>query len=128
MDEALCFGWIDGIRKSVDGVSYAIRFTARKPRSVWSAVNIRRVDEQERLGRMRPAGRRAFEARVENRSGIYSYEQRSAELDGTYGERLRRHEPAWRFFESQPASYRKAANWRVLSAKKRGRGSGGWRS
>ena len=118
VDEALCFGWIDGVRKSVDDESYAIRFTPRKPRSVWSAVNIRRAVELERLGRMRPAGRKAFEARVENRSGIYSYEQRSAELDGPYGERLRQNEEAWRFFQAQPASYRKAANWWVLSAKK----------
>lgn len=118
VDEALCFGWIDGIRKSVDDESYAIRFTPRKPRSIWSAVNIRRVEELESQGRMRPSGRKAFEARVENRSGVYSYEQRSAELDGDYGEEFRRNEEAWRFFQAQPASYRKAANWWVLSAKK----------
>lgn len=118
VDEALCFGWIDGIRKSVDDVSYAIRFTPRKPRSIWSTVNIRRAEELEWQGRMLPPGRKAFEARVENRSGVYSYEQRSVELDAPYGEKFRRNEEAWRFYQAQPASYRKAANWWVLSAKK----------
>jgi len=118
VDEALCFGWIDGIRKSVDDVSYTIRFTPRKPRSVWSAVNMRRVAELSRQGRMQPSGQKAYEARLENRSGIYSYEQRAAELDGTYGERFKRDGEAWAFYQSQPASYRKAANWWVLSAKR----------
>lgn len=118
VDEALCFGWIDGIRKSVDEVSYTIRFTPRKPRSVWSAVNMRRVEELSREGRMRPAGQKAFEARLENRSGIYSYEQRAAELEGDYGLRFKQNEAAWAFYQSQPASYRKAANWWILSAKR----------
>ena len=118
VDEALCFGWIDGIRKSVDDFSYTIRFTPRRPRSIWSAVNITRAGELERQGRIRPSGRKAFEARVEKRSGIYSYEQRKAELDDPYGKKLRQNKEAWGFYQAQPASYRKAANWWVLSAKK----------
>ena len=78
VDEALCFGWIDGIRQSIDDVSYKIRFTPRKPRSIWSAVNIRRAGELSEQGLMQAAGLKAFAAREENRSGIYSYEQRSA--------------------------------------------------
>lgn len=118
VDEALCFGWIDGVRKSVDDLSYMIRFTPRKPRSIWSAVNIKRAEELNRQGRMRPAGQKAYQARVENRSGIYSYEQRKAELDEPYATEFRQNREAWEFFQAQPASYRKAAIWWVLSAKK----------
>jgi len=118
VDEALCYGWIDGIRKKVDDESYTIRFTPRKSRSTWSAVNIRRVHELIKDGRMSPAGLRAFEARVENRSGIYSYEQRKDQLDGPYAKRLERNKSARKFYQAQPASYRRAANWWVVSAKK----------
>ncbi len=118
VDEALCFGWIDGVRKSVDDISYKIRFTPRKPRSIWSAVNIKRAQELMEQGLMQPAGLRAFQARTENRSGIYSYEQRSLELPDRYGKKLKKHPAAWEFFQAQPPSYRKAANWYVLSAKK----------
>jgi uncharacterized protein YdeI (YjbR/CyaY-like superfamily) len=118
VDEALCFGWLDGIRKSVDDTSYTIRFTPRKPRSIWSAANIKRVEELNRQGRMQTTGQKAFEARLENKSGIYSYEQRKVELDEPYSKKLRQNKEAWQFFQAQPASYRKAANWWVLSAKK----------
>jgi uncharacterized protein YdeI (YjbR/CyaY-like superfamily) len=118
VDEALCFGWIDGIRKSVDDRRYTIRFTPRKARSVWSAVNIKRAQELAAQGRMSPAGLKAFEARMENRSGIYSYEQRKPELDGPYQKRLEQSKTAWEFFYAQSASYRKAAVWWVVSAKK----------
>jgi uncharacterized protein YdeI (YjbR/CyaY-like superfamily) len=118
VDEALCFGWIDGIRKSVDDLSYTIRFTPRKLHSIWSAVNIKRGEELERQGRMRPAGQKAYEARVENKSGIYSYEQRTVELDDPYRKRFGLNKEAWKFFEAQPASYRKAAIWWVVSARK----------
>jgi len=118
VDEALCFGWIDGVRKSVDDISYKIRFSPRKPRSIWSAVNIKRAQELMEQGLMQPAGLRAFQARTENRSGIYSYEQRSLELPDRYGKKLKKHPAAWEFFQAQPPSYRKAANWYVLSAKK----------
>lgn len=118
VDEALCFGWIDGIRRSIDEDSYSIRFTPRKATSTWSAVNIKRAQELTREGRMTPAGETAFAVRKENRSGIYSYEQRSADLPELYAGKLSRNKAAWKFFESQPASYRKAANWWVTSAKK----------
>ena len=118
VDEALCFGWIDAIRKSIDDLSYMIRFTPRKPRSIWSAVNIKRAGELIEQQLMQPAGLKAFAARQENRSGIYSYEQRSAELPDKYGKKLTQHAAAWKFFQSQSASYRKAANWWVLSARK----------
>ncbi len=118
VDEALCVGWIDGIRKSLDENRYVNRFTPRKPSSTWSAINIARVRALEVEGRMHPAGRKAFDARKENRSGIYSYEQRQARLPTLYERRLRKNPPAWRFFHAQPPSYRKAACWWVVSAKK----------
>src|SRR5256885_10790425 len=80
VDEALCFGWIDGIRRSVDDVSYTIRFTPRRRGSIWSAVNMKRVEELSKKGLMQPVGLKAYQARKEYKSGIYSYEQRSAEL------------------------------------------------
>src|SRR5512132_2837658 len=118
VDEALCFGWIDGIRKSIDDVSYKIRFTPRQPRSTWSAVNIKGAQQLIDQGLVRPAGIKAFAAREENRSGIYSYEQRSPELPNQYGKKLKRNLAAWKSFQAQPPAYRKAANWYVLSAKK----------
>ena len=118
VDEALCFGWIDGIRKNVDEVSYTIRFTPRRARSTWSAVNIKRAGELKKQGLMMPRGIEAFAAREENRSGIYSYEQRNPELPDLYRRLLKKNKAAWNFFEDQPPSYRKAANWWVLSAKK----------
>jgi uncharacterized protein YdeI (YjbR/CyaY-like superfamily) len=117
VDEALCFGWIDGLRKSIDDTSYKIRFTPRRPRSIWSAVNIKRVEELTRLGLMRPAGLRAFEPRNENRSGIYSYEQRPADLPEPYATILHAKSKAWDFFQAQPPSYRKTISWWILSAK-----------
>lgn len=119
VDEALRFGWIDGVRKGIDDTSYANRFTPRKPRSTWSAVNIARVAELTRLGRMHPAGLAAFDGRADDRSAIYSYEQRrSVELSEGDAERFRANAGAWEFFQAQPASYRRAAAWWVVSAKK----------
>jgi uncharacterized protein YdeI (YjbR/CyaY-like superfamily) len=118
VDEALCFGWIDGIRKSVDEISYTIRFTPRRARSIWSAVNIKRAGELMAQGLMMPPGLAAFAKREENRSSIYSYEQRSAELPDPYRGLVKKNKAASKFFEAQPPSYRKAANWWVLSAKK----------
>lgn len=117
VDQALCFGWIDGIRKSIDEVSYKIRFTPRKPRSVWSAVNIRRVEELTKLGLMRPTGLEAFARRTENRSGIYSYEQRTENFPEPYAQLFKKNKAAWKFFEAQPPSYRKVMGWWVVSAK-----------
>jgi uncharacterized protein YdeI (YjbR/CyaY-like superfamily) len=114
VDQALCFGWIDGVRRGIDDESYSIRFTPRKRGSTWSKVNVAKVEELERRGLMRPAGRRAFEARSEDRTGIYSFERdEPAELgrDGFSDE-------AWEFFQAQPPGYRRtAAHW-VTSAKR----------
>jgi len=118
VDEALCFGWIDGIRKRLDDDRYTIRFTPRRPRSIWSTVNIKRALELAALGLMQPSGLKAFAAREENRSGIYSYEQRSDTLPEPYAGTLRKHRAAWSFFQAQPPSYRKTIGWWVVSAKK----------
>ncbi|AMV38411.1 YdeI/OmpD-associated family protein [Planctomyces sp. SH-PL62] len=118
VDEALCYGWIDGVRKGVDAESYTIRFTPRKKRSVWSAVNIARVQALTELGRMQPTGLAAFEARNEDRSGIYSHEQGDVEMPEPFLGLLREKPAAWEFYEKQPASYRKAVNWWVAGAKK----------
>ena len=117
VDEALCFGWIDGVRRSIDEESYKIRFTPRKPGSVWSAVNIRNVARLIEQKRMQPPGLKAFAARKENRSRIYAYEQGSPELVEPYLGKLKRHKAAWKFFSAQPAGYRKQMNWWVVSAK-----------
>jgi uncharacterized protein YdeI (YjbR/CyaY-like superfamily) len=117
VDEALCFGWIDGIRKSIDEESYQIRFTPRKPGSVWSAVNIRNVERLIKEERMQPAGLKAYELRTANRSGIYAYEQRSPELIEPYLGKLKRNKAAWKFFAAQPPGYRKLMNWFIVSAK-----------
>lgn len=119
VDEALCFGWIDSVRRSVDADSYANRFTPRQPRSTWSAVNIQRVEELTRLGRMRPAGLTAFAARSAARSGIYSFEQQEAiALGEDYERRFRANQAAWDFFQAQAAGYRRTASWWVISAKR----------
>ena len=118
VDQALCFGWIDGIRKRIDDISYQIRFTPRKRGSIWSAVNIKRAEEFARQKRMQPAGLKAFAARIENKSGIYSYEQRSTELSEPYAKLLKKNKAAWNFFEQQPPFYRKMIGWWIISAKK----------
>lgn len=118
VDEALCFGWIDGVRHGVDDSSYTIRFTPRRPSSTWSDVNVRRARALLAGGRMAPAGVNAFEARAANRTGQYSYEQRPDELIEPYAGMLARNPPAHRFFSHQTPSYRRAAIWWVISAKK----------
>jgi uncharacterized protein YdeI (YjbR/CyaY-like superfamily) len=118
VDEALCFGWIDGVRRRIDDASYAIRFTPRRAGSVWSSVNIARAEALVAQGRMRAAGLEAFAARRENRAGIYSYEQRGVELVEPYGRLLAGNEAAWRHFHAQPPSYRKAISWWIVSARK----------
>ena len=118
VDEALCFGWIDGIRKNIDEVSYKIRFTPRKQRSTWSVVNIKRAQELIDQGLMRPAGLKAFQARKEYRSGIYSYEQRSETLADPYATIFKRNKKAWDFFQAQSPWYRKTLGWWIVSAKK----------
>src|SRR4030095_4078860 len=117
VDEALCFGWIDGIRKSVDDLRYTIRFTPRRRGSIWSAVNIKRAQELRDKALMKPPGMAAFDARKEYKSGTYSYEQRSANLDGPYEKKLKQNKAARDFFYAQPPSYRKAIGWWIVSAK-----------
>jgi len=118
VDEALSVGWIDGIRKRIDEDRYTIRFTPRRKRSIWSAVNIARVKVLTAEKRMRPAGAKAFAARLENKSGIYAYEQRRDRLEEPYAGVLRKNKAAWTFFEAQPPSYRKVVGWWIVSAKK----------
>jgi len=118
VDVALCFGWIDGIRRTIDDVSYTIRFTPRKPRSTWSAINLKRVAELTKQGLMHASGLRAFEARLENRSGIYSFEQPCVEFDGAQEKQFRANKAAWSFFQAKPPWYRRAATWWVISAKR----------
>lgn len=115
--EALCVGWIDGVRKSLDADSYTIRFTPRKPTSIWSAVNIKMAEELVAVGRMLAPGLAAFERRKENRSGIYAYEQRSIDLPEEYAAILRADPAAWADYQKRPPSYRKTVNWWVVSAK-----------
>jgi uncharacterized protein YdeI (YjbR/CyaY-like superfamily) len=118
VDEALCFGWIDGVRHTIDDERYEIRFTSRKAGSKWSVVNIQRAKELVRLGLMHPAGLRAFERRDEA-AARYSYEQRSAPALGDGEERaFRGNERAWTFFQKQPPSYRRLAVFWVVSAKR----------
>jgi uncharacterized protein YdeI (YjbR/CyaY-like superfamily) len=118
VDVALCYGWIDGVRNSIDAVSYRIRFTPRQPTSTWSAINVKRVAELTRLGLMHPAGVKAFEARTGDKTGIYAYEQRkSAKLPSTYERQFRANQKAWAFFHKQPPWYQRTATYRVVSAK-----------
>jgi uncharacterized protein YdeI (YjbR/CyaY-like superfamily) len=117
--EALCFGWIDGIRRSLGDESYTIRFTPRKPRSNWSSLNVRHVEELIREGRMTAAGLAAYEARTAKRTGVYAFEQRhAARLEPEQEERFRADPKAWEFFQAQPASYRQTAIYWVVSAKR----------
>jgi uncharacterized protein YdeI (YjbR/CyaY-like superfamily) len=119
VDTALCFGWIDGVRKSVDEVSHSIRFTPRRRTSIWSEVNIKRVRDLTKLRLMQPAGLEAFGRREEAKSKIYSYEQRkTAKLGRGHEQQFRAHETAWRFFQAQAPWYRRSATWWVISGKK----------
>lgn len=117
VDVALCFGWIDGVRRGVDEQRYVNRFTPRRPGSNWSAINIAKVEALIEQGRMRPAGLAAFEARRADRSAVYSYEQRqAAALDPEMELDLRANERAWADFQARPPSYRKAVTHWIMSA------------
>ncbi len=118
VDQALCYGWIDGVRRRIDEVSYSIRFTPRKQISNWSAINIARVAELTRLGLMRPAGLRAFEQRREEKSAIYTYENAVRTLDPAAEKTFRANRKAWQFFNAQAPSYRRVCIYWVTSAKK----------
>ena len=117
LDEALCFGWIDGVRKSVNDTSYTIRFTPRKAKSIWSLVNIGHVERLKKLGRMKPSGQKAFAARDEKRSGVYSFENAPRKLDAAYEKKFKANKKAWAFFQSQPPGYQRIARFFVMSAK-----------
>ena len=118
VDEALCVGWIDGVRKRIDDNTYQIRFTPRRQTSHWSAINIARVADLTRQGRMQPAGLAAFACRREEKSRNAAYEQTSpVTLPAIDETRFRKHKSAWAFFEAQPAGYRKRVIWRIVSAK-----------
>lgn len=119
VDEALCFGWIDGRRKRIDDTAYSIRFTPRKAGSIWSTVNIAKMDALRAAGRMLPAGERAFALRTEAKSGIYSHEQaQAAELAGDEAAAFRADAAAWAYFEQLPPGYRKTVLHWITTAKK----------
>jgi uncharacterized protein YdeI (YjbR/CyaY-like superfamily) len=118
VDEALCFGWIDGVRRGLDETSYTIRFTPRRKRSIWSSRNIERVAALREAGRMAPPGEAAFAARDPARSEIYGHEKGRAKLTPEYEKRIRANEKAWEFFSSQPPGYRRRAGHWVMSAKR----------
>ncbi len=118
VEESLCFGWIDGLKKRWDEHAFVQRFTPRKPRSIWSAVNIRKVAALKQAGRMAKAGLAAFEGRDPTRAGLYSFENRPVALSAPFEKRLRARKAAWKFFAAQPPGYRRVAAFWVMSAKR----------
>jgi uncharacterized protein YdeI (YjbR/CyaY-like superfamily) len=117
VDQALCFGWIDGVRKSIDEESYTIRFTPRKKTSIWGAINIKKVEELTKDGLMKEAGQKAFELRSEERSRIYSHEKAPALLDPEFEKQFKANKPAWEYFNQQAPSYKKVMIHWIMSAK-----------
>jgi uncharacterized protein YdeI (YjbR/CyaY-like superfamily) len=117
VDQALCFGWIDGIRRSIDEESYQNRFTPRRPNSIWSNVNIRKVEELKKLGLMQPAGLAIYQARKEDKSSIYSFEHGEMEFSPEFEQQFQANQGAWIFFQLMAPSYRKTAKHWVMSAK-----------
>jgi uncharacterized protein YdeI (YjbR/CyaY-like superfamily) len=118
VEVALCFGWIDGIRKKRDDTTYVNRFTPRKPTSVWSRINIDRVERLIAAGLMQPAGLAAYEKRDARKSGIYSFEQRPERLTPALERRFRAEPKAWEHFSAQPPGYKRLGMWWILSAKR----------
>ena len=117
VDQALCFGWIDSVRKSIDEESYQIRFTPRKPNSIWSNVNIKKMEQLKINGLLFPAGTEAFHKRKEDKSGIYAFENEEQQLDPSFQKQFSANKKAWDFFQQQPAGYKKLAFHYVMSAK-----------
>jgi len=117
VDQLLCFGWIDGVRKSVDEDAYTIRITPRKPGSIWSAVNTKRAQELIELGLMQPAGRAAFDARDEEKTKRYSFQRTRVRLGKEYESEFRANRDAWEYFQRQPPGYRTLALWWIVSAR-----------
>jgi uncharacterized protein YdeI (YjbR/CyaY-like superfamily) len=118
LDEALCYGWIDGVRKGLDDASYTTRFTPRRPRSNWSLVNIERVRELKKLGLMKPSGLEAFAERDEQKARQYSLEWKAPRFDPASEKKFRANRRAWEFFRAQPDGYKRTATWWVMSAKR----------
>jgi uncharacterized protein YdeI (YjbR/CyaY-like superfamily) len=118
LDEALCFGWIDGVRRKLNETSYEQRFTPRKPRSIWSLVNVKHVERLKNEGRMHSSGLEAYERRTPERTGIYAFENRPKQLSPAYEKRFRQNKKAWKFFEEQPTYYKNLMIFRIMSAKK----------
>ena len=119
VDEALCFGWIDGIRRNIDEISYSIRFTPRRRSSIWSVLNIKRAEELIELDLMYPAGLNAFEKRDEKKSRIYSYENKDKKLSAEYEKKFKVNKKAWAYFKSKAAWYQRTASHWVISAKQK---------
>lgn len=117
VDQALCFGWIDGIRKSIDEESYCIRFTPRNPKSIWSAVNIKKIEQLTLKGLMTPKGMELFNKRKPEKSGIYSFENRPERLPEAFENKFKKNKDAWKFFNDQAPSYCKTSIFWILNAK-----------
>jgi uncharacterized protein YdeI (YjbR/CyaY-like superfamily) len=118
LDEALCFGWIDGVRRRIDADSFSIRFSPRKARSIWSRVNVAHVERLTRAGRMTRPGLAAFAARTANRTGIYSFEQAPRKLAPEYLALFRANTVAWTYFQARPPWYQRTSSFWVMSAKR----------
>jgi uncharacterized protein YdeI (YjbR/CyaY-like superfamily) len=118
LDEALCFGWIDGVRKSLNDDSYTIRFTPRRAKSIWSLVNVRHIERLQKEGRMQPSGVAAFDARDPKRTGIYAFENRPRQLSREFENILRTKKKAWEFFSAQPPFYKRTIAFWVMGAKR----------
>jgi uncharacterized protein YdeI (YjbR/CyaY-like superfamily) len=118
VDQALCFGWIDGVRKSIDDESYSIRFTPRKSSSNWSAINIKKIEVLTKAGLITPAGQKAFDLRQESKSKIYSYEKEPLLLNAAYEKQFKKNKAAWEFFSKQAPSYKKVMIHWIMAAKK----------
>lgn len=117
VDEALCFGWIDGVIRSLGRESYMHRFSPRRPGSIWSNANVRHVDRLTRAGKMHASGLATFAARKANKVGIYAFEQRPQELPATLARVFRANRAAWTFWQAQPPGYRRTIVWWLISAK-----------
>lgn len=117
VDQALCFGWIDGVRRSIDEDSYSIRFTPRRPTSIWSAINIKKVEELTKQGLMKPAGLASFKLRTENKSKVYSHERDTQRLFSDFEKKFKANKKAWVFFTTQAPSYQKVIIHWITSAK-----------
>lgn len=118
VDEALCYGWIDGVRKSIDDTRYSIRFSVRKPTSIWSKVNIAKAEALIASGRMMPAGLERFQRRTSAKSGVYAFEQGEIEFDAASARAFQADPTAWEFFQKQGAYYRKRMTWWVINARR----------